>query len=208
MDTSSRGTTPKAPSTAITPPLDPTMAENIEKHFEKYSTRPELLEHMEEKAGRTVRDAETARAYLENNRWIAKGDKLNREVMFSVLLKISLLPQTSLKSMAGTIRALAFMAETIDIAVADEVAAVMAEAVGPIVDSVVDNQSQLHSVVLQVAQHVSTLRKTVEDTSADATTVVGVLRVQIADLRGRIYATAEDVGIFEHVPRSYYSCDE
>ncbi|KAJ7029320.1 hypothetical protein C8F04DRAFT_1187736 [Mycena alexandri] len=184
MDTTARGTTPKSTSTstAITPLLDAATAESIVKRFERYTTRPELLEHMEEKVGKKLRDTETARAYLENGRWIDKGAPLNREVMFSILLKVSLLPQTTLKLMAGTIRALAFMAETIDSVVADEVA----DVVGPIVNSVVDSQENLHGEVLGLVRQVSDLQAAVEEKNRETAGEVQALRVQLAVMQTRM----------------------
>ncbi|KAJ6450596.1 hypothetical protein C8R45DRAFT_1113940 [Mycena sanguinolenta] len=147
------------------------MAKDIQTRLTPFVTRGQLIE-ANDKGKNGIVDAGSAREYLEDSLWIAKGAPFTRGELFFVLMKVSLLPQVSLKMMAHTLRALAFMGEEIDVQVAEEVAGAtgpaVTKAMAPMMDSLKD------SVVEMIGK------------SSDAVDVVEAVKGEVAALKEQV----------------------
>ncbi|KAJ7037836.1 hypothetical protein C8F04DRAFT_1256745 [Mycena alexandri] len=185
MSVTSRGSPPN--STAVYVPLDKVAKKDLSARFGKLTTRPLLMEQLTGERGK-MRNADEAREYLEGSEWIAKGSVFTRDTLFSILLKISLLPQVQQKSMTLTLRALTFMGEVIDVTVADEVGAAVGEAVSPIVGEVVENQRELDAAVKELA----TVSFSAQAEAAGARVEIATLASKIGELQTLMTAMQED----------------
>ncbi|KAJ7039793.1 hypothetical protein C8F04DRAFT_1178503 [Mycena alexandri] len=198
-------TDPSGGSPPTTPtPLDATTVKDIESRFAAAKTRPQLMEALGKKVRlNTIKDVKTARQYLVESGWMAKGAVATRAVIFEILLKVSILPQTLQKLMPDTVRAVAFLAETVDEAVADELSTAVAEALGPELGTMQELQRTMSAQMQVMADQVAEMKEALEeggraaDTvaagSEEAATDVQAMRVQVADLRRRVEATSEEM---------------
>ncbi|KAJ7743000.1 hypothetical protein DFH07DRAFT_777492 [Mycena maculata] len=180
MSTSSRGTPPTSPA------VDPDLVKEIQKHSKDYVTRDQLATANNSKPKNEVRDAPSARAYLEasgllvkGNPLVAKGGHFMRSEPFMTFMKLALLPQVVLGKVVNPLGALAYMGVEIDDEVAQEVAQTMVDTISLLLNTVVKNQEAMN-VTMRGFQGESTIvSKAIEQLQVE----VQALEVQVKELK-------------------------
>ncbi|KAJ6548495.1 hypothetical protein B0H19DRAFT_1265324 [Mycena capillaripes] len=144
--------------------LDTATARDVQARVGALTTRPQLIEANDKvKFGTNgIVNIDTARTYLEGSQWIAVGATFTRTELFSVLMKVALLPQATLKTMAHTLRALAFMGEEIGDTLTDEIAGAGA-AMSPMVDGMVAGQNTLQTTMIELKSESAVAMKAAEE---------------------------------------------
>ncbi|KAK7036074.1 hypothetical protein R3P38DRAFT_3484732, partial [Favolaschia claudopus] len=128
MSQSSRGSPPKPT------PLDPATAKDVQTRISGMNTRPSLMAALDKDKVKGIVDAATARQYMEDSNWVAKGATLTKADVGAMLLKMSLMTQTLQKALWPTIRAIGFLVEVLD----DELPQQVAEACGAALSEAID----------------------------------------------------------------------
>jgi hypothetical protein len=152
-------------------------------------TRPQLIEANGKVKNNEIVDANTARQYLEGSQWIAKDAPFTRDELFATLMKMSLLTQATLKLMAPTLRALAFLGEEIDTTVAQEVATACRPAVSAAVTAGMEG---LQDSVKELIGASAVASKAVENAREDVRTLEAQVRElkMVVEAAGAAAATA------------------
>jgi hypothetical protein len=88
--------------------MDPTVVKELATRTAEIATRPQLIDAVNKKTGNKVTDLATARHFLEKSNLVASGGRFTRGELFSALMKLSLLPQTSIAKLANPLCALAY----------------------------------------------------------------------------------------------------
>ncbi|KAF8209502.1 hypothetical protein K438DRAFT_1753839 [Mycena galopus ATCC 62051] len=196
MAGNSRGPPPKPT------PLDPAVAKDIQTRLTPYVMRSQLTDATNKARNNDIVDANSAREYLEGSLWIAKDAPFSRAELFSVLVKMSMLPQATLKLMAHTLRALAFIGEMIDGEVAQEVANVCGPAVGEAIAPVIE---KLQGAVEDMTSKSSMALVAAETTKEEVLALkeqIGELRRSVEEARTAAEAAAAEAQVAARAPAS------
>ncbi|KAJ6562305.1 hypothetical protein B0H19DRAFT_1068958 [Mycena capillaripes] len=175
MSVTSRGTPPRMT------PLDTATLRDVQARVGELTTRPQLIEANDKVrfGNKGIVDAATAQAYMEGSNWVAKGAPFTRTELFSVLLKISLLPQTTLKSMSHMLRALAFLGEEIGDTLSNKMAVSVGQALSPLADGMVEGHNAFREEVQGLKGESAIATKTAEEMKEG----LRALEAQMRDLK-------------------------
>ncbi|KAJ7756911.1 hypothetical protein B0H14DRAFT_3511979 [Mycena olivaceomarginata] len=177
-------------------------------------TRYQLVEAVNRKTANKVTDPASARQYLETNLLLEKDSDFSREDLFAALMRMSLLPQTSLGKLANALRALAYMGEKIDTdyvrAVSHATAEAVSETISPILDAAVKNQGTMREAVGGLVSTCSIVSVSVEETKTEVRALVaqlGVLKAAVETASAASTAAAAEAVTVARAtptgPRSY-----
>ncbi|KAJ7653539.1 hypothetical protein DFH06DRAFT_1330252 [Mycena polygramma] len=177
MAFSSRGSPPAQHS------LESPIVQDIQTRSAGLATRPQLVDAANKVKGNKIIDLPSARQYLETSQLVSKDAHFTRTELFTTLMKLSLLPQASLAKLGNTLRALAYLGEEIDDAVAQEVADMTAqavsEAISPLVEDLVTSHRDLRKSVQGIAGECSSVLEAVEESRGE----VRALEAQLKEMK-------------------------
>ncbi|KAF8160105.1 hypothetical protein K438DRAFT_1985910 [Mycena galopus ATCC 62051] len=191
MPDSPRGSPPTSTPTNA---AEAAIVKDYPQRTDALKTRPEVVEAVNERSLNKVTDLATARRHLEMHNFVSAGGRFTRSELFTILMKMSLLPQAGMGKLANTLRALVYMGEEIDMTVIEEVAQAVGDAVGPVLDTVVKSQTTLNTGLGGLEEEVKNLRGMLAEIKEE---------VRVVGTEARATAAAAVAAPAPTAPRSY-----